>query len=171
MAHLPRFAPGNSRNDRPDRVQYARRSRPPEFTPVKIRERADGWRPEVQCGFLAALYLTGSVTAAVREVGMSAKSAYRLRAREGATSFANAWDHVLRSETGKQDDRPSKRHEADWRKVTVSELIWRVEIGLWRPMIYRGKLRGIARKPDNSALLRLIRRLDRVTSGLKERPA
>lgn len=164
--------PANQPSAIHNRIQYAQRSRPPAFTPVKTRERADGWKPEVQCGFLAALYLTGSVTAAAREVGMSRVTAYALREKHGAESFAAAWDHVLNldncDEQEPRSTRPKRRAVGDWRKLTVSDLIWRVEIGLWRPMIYRGKLCGIAQKPDNSALLRLIRRLNTVTAGLEE---
>ncbi len=39
-----------------------------------------------------ALSATGSVEAAAQIVRMSRKSAYQLRAREGAESFAEAWD-------------------------------------------------------------------------------
>ena len=129
------------------------RARPPAFTPVKLRSRKDGWTPYKQCGFLAALYQTGSVAKAARAVGMSRETAYRLRAREGAESFAAAWDRVLRKPA------PQSRETADWRKVTPSQLKWRSVIGLWRPVIHRGALRDIALKPDNSALLRLTARL------------
>ena len=66
---------------------------PYEFTPVALtRVRHDGWTPERQRGFIAVLAVTGVVTAAARAVGMSGQSAYRLRGRAGAESFAAAWD-------------------------------------------------------------------------------
>jgi hypothetical protein len=58
--------------------------------------------------------------------------------------------------------------EPDWRKVTLEELFRRVETGLWRPVIYRGAMTAIARKPDNSALLHLLARLDRRTASIDE---
>ncbi len=137
-----------------------RRSRPPHFTPVQLRARCDGWTPDVQCAFLAALYLTGSVSAAAHRVGRSRATAYALRKRPGAESFAAAWDHVLAGPAEPGCPPQRRRKVADWRKLTLKDVIWRHRIGLWRPIIYRGKMRGIARKPDNSALLRIISRLD-----------
>ena len=130
-----------------------KRSRPPAFTPAPLRTRRDGWLAEVQCRFLGELYLTGSVARAARAVGRSRASAYALRRRKGAESFASAWDQVLSGEN-------AKAPKTNWRKLTLCDLSWRVEAGLLRPLIYRGKVCGMAKKPDNSALLRLIRRYD-----------
>ena len=79
-----------------------------------------------------------------------------------------AWDTILTgpAEPGQQPVR--QRKVADWRKLTPADLTWRIRIGLWRPVIYRGKMRAIAHKPDNSALLRLLRRLDRRTASAPE---
>ena len=142
------------------------RSRPRSFTPVKHRSRKDGWSAQIQCAFLAHLYITGSVAAAARSVGRSRASAYNLRAHAGAESFAQSWDAIL---AGPSTGSPSKggpmrrrrRKVPDWRKLTHEELFWRAEQGLLRPIIYRGRMRSIARRPDNSALLRLLTRLDR----------
>mgnify|MGYP005811983787 CR=1 FL=1 len=71
------------------------RRRPGWFRPVPLRTRRDGWNVTRQCAFLVQLYLTGSAAAAARHVGMSRASAYRLRARPEARSFAGAWDRVL----------------------------------------------------------------------------
>lgn len=69
---------------------------PLPFTPVTGRARHDGWTPERQRRFIAALCSAGSVSGAVRLVGMSAKSAYALRRRAGENSeFARAWDAAL----------------------------------------------------------------------------
>ena len=57
--------------------------------------RRDGWTPQRQLAFLDILACTGSVTAAARAAGMSRESAYRLRNRASAVSFAAAWDRVL----------------------------------------------------------------------------
>lgn len=83
-------------------------------------------------------------------------SAYRLRERDGPQGFAHAWDHVL-TPPGTGHVRKRKK---DWRKVTNLELNRRVETGLVQPVIYQGRMVGIRRKPDNSALLRLLRRND-----------
>ena len=145
------------------------RSRPPAFTPVKLRARKDGWAPKVQCAFLAALYKTGSVASAAKAVGQSRASAYKLRARRGSESFAKSWDKVLegpsKGDPSIVKPHTSKRQVTDWRKLTHEELVWRVEQGMWQPVMYRGKMRAIARKPDNSALLRLLARLDGGQSG------
>lgn len=74
---------------------FAPRS-PISFTPVALdRARHDGWTPQAQRGFIAALFATGSVGAAARSVGMTRMSAYRLRKRAGAESFAAAWAYAL----------------------------------------------------------------------------
>ncbi|MBD2842805.1 hypothetical protein [Erythrobacter rubeus] len=137
-----------------------RRNLPPFFTPVKLRARRDGWTGQVQCAFLAELYLIGAVSVAAVRVGRSRATAYALRERSDAEGFAAAWDFVLRGPA--RPDEPPVRYcrVADWRKLTLKQLIWMNETGLWRPVIYRGKMRSIARKPDNSALLRLLRRTD-----------
>ena len=109
-----------------------------------------------QCAFLAELYLTGSVTAAAQAVGMSRMSAYRLRRRAGAESFAFAWDHVFAPPGMGKRARP----KTDWRKVTNPTLMQRAEAGLVQPVLYAGRLTAIRRRPDNSALLRVLRRHD-----------
>ena len=110
------------------------------------------WR---QCEFLARLYFTGSVSAAARGVGMARETAYRLRRRDRAESFAAAWDLVLTSPGSGR----AEASRTDWRKVTTGELFRRVETGLFQPVIHRGRMTAIRQKPDNSALLRLMRRL------------
>jgi hypothetical protein len=66
------------------------------FTPVaQRRNRADGWTPETQANFIRALEAMGSVGKAARAVGMGRASAYRLRERPGAASFAAAWDRAI----------------------------------------------------------------------------
>jgi hypothetical protein len=68
----------------------------PDFTPVPLaRSRADGWTPERQHMFIAALSATGTVDSAARSVGMTRMAAYNLRKRAGAESFAHAWDLAI----------------------------------------------------------------------------
>ncbi len=70
-------------------------SAPIDFTPAAIRARRDGWTPERQRAFIAALALRPSVTAAAASVGLSARSAYKLRGKAGAEGFAAAWDRAI----------------------------------------------------------------------------
>lgn len=134
---------------------HRRRRKPGWFRPVLLRARADGWSEARQCEFLSALYVTGSVAAAARAVGMTRASAYRLRDRRGAESFAAMWDRVLTP--------PGCRHVAtpkpDFRKVTLVTLFSWLEIGFVQPVIYRGRMCAVRRKPDDSTLFRLLRRL------------
>ncbi|MCB2066468.1 MAG: hypothetical protein KDE15_07490 [Erythrobacter sp.] len=141
------------------------RRRPPFFQPVPLRARADGWSVARQGHFLAHLYLTGSVAAAARMVGMSRESAYRLRARAGAESFAQAWDHVLTPPGSGRVARPS----IAWRKVTLAALAMRIEMPLVQPLIHRGKVTTIREKWDNSALSRLLRRADALARRVERR--
>jgi len=125
--------------------------RVPPFYPVPTRGRRDGWTIKRQADFLGMLAETGSVLGACEAVGMSRNSAYKLRARPEAESFAAAWDAAL---------------GAPIRKVTVTNLHFLAHHGLVQPMFFRGKYRGPVRKPDNSALLRLQKKLDRQTENL-----
>jgi len=72
-----------------------RQPRVPAFYPVPTRGRRDGWTGQRQAEFLGMLVETRSVIGACEAVGMSRNSAYRLRARPGAESFAAAWDVAL----------------------------------------------------------------------------
>lgn len=127
----------------------ARHPRVPGFVPALPRRRSDGWTPERQARFLAALAVTRSVAAAARKVGMARETAYRLRRKPGAESFAAAWDSALGREPGK-------------RKVTADERRLRAIAGLLKPRIYKGECTGIARIADNSALLGHLAHLDRL---------
>lgn len=133
---------------------HHRRRRPSFFRPVALRTRVDGWTETRQCEFLAQLYVTGSVIAAARATGMTPMSAYRLRARAGAESFAWAWDRIIAPPGSGHVSAPVE----DLRKVTICELVRRVEADWVRPVVYRGRMVGVQRKPENSALFALLRR-------------
>lgn len=126
----------------------ARHARVPAFLPVPLRGRADGWTVERQARFLVALAASGSVAAAARKAGMARETAYRLRRRPGAESFAAAWDHIV-------------GHGAPRRKVTPGEWMRRALDQLVKPIAWRSELTCLIQKPDNSALLRVLRQLDR----------
>ena len=114
------------------------------FTPVPVRARRDGWTPERQAAFVAALRDTRSVVAACRAVGMSWQTAYRLRARPDAAGFAAAWDAALA-----KPDRPRS--------------VGRALGGITTPIFYRGRQVGERRRYDNrlARYLLTIRRPDR----------
>jgi len=80
-------------------------------------------------------------------VGMSRNSAYNLRKKPDAESFAAAWDAAL--------GMPIRR-------VTVSDLEFLAYHGLVKPRFRGGKYIGSRSKPSASALLRLLARYDRV---------
>lgn len=126
-----------------------RHVRVPAFSPVPLRTRSDGWTPQRQADFLGALAETGSVLAAARRVGMSRESAYRLRRREEAVSFAASWDAAL----GRAVDPR--------RKVTADERARRAVDGLLKPHFWQGKHVGNERKTDACAILGHVAMLDR----------
>ena len=67
----------------------------PDFTPVPRKYRFDGWTPERQRGFIAALAETGSVKAAAAKVGKTKEGAYALRRAPGSQTFCAAWEAAL----------------------------------------------------------------------------
>lgn len=83
--------------DSPDIAAHAPGDDAPRaFAPVPLdRNRRDGWTPWAQHAFIRALAAMGAVGPAARAVGLSRASAYKLRARPGATAFAAAWDRAL----------------------------------------------------------------------------
>ena len=73
-----------------------------EYTPVTLqRARHDGWTADRQRSFLTALAETGCISEACRQAGITARSAYRLRAHADGERFAQAWDRALRHATAK----------------------------------------------------------------------
>jgi hypothetical protein len=116
----------------------------PSFTPVPLRYRADGWTPVRQAAFLGVLAETRCVAKAARAVGMGRESAYRLRDRPGAESFAAAWDKVL-SIAGES-------------RMSTHDMLWhRVEYGKVRPVMRDGRCVGMRASPDNDALIILYK--------------
>jgi hypothetical protein len=125
--------------------------RVPPFLPVPLRARADGWTPERQAWFIGFLAETGSVAEAARRVGMARESAWRLRRRAGAASFAHAWDAVASVWRGEQ---------VQHRKITPAELAERAFDGEFHILMRRKRFVRAVRKPSITALLRHMRRLD-----------
>jgi hypothetical protein len=135
----------------PPFVRQQRRSpRVPPFYPVPLRAMRNGWTVARQAHFLGWLAETGSVSAACARVGMSRNSAYKLRKKPYAESFAAAWDAAL---------------GMPMRRVTIDDLVFLAYHGLIRPRFRGGRYIGSRRKPDNTALLRLLAQLDRSAHG------
>ncbi|MFD1612009.1 hypothetical protein ACFSCW_09370 [Sphingomonas tabacisoli] len=115
---------------------------PLAFTSVPTnRARHDGWSAERQRIFIDQLARIGLVSAAARAVGMSAKSAYALRKRPGAESFAAAWDTAV--DIG--------------RFAAEMTAIDRVFSGEVRPVFYKGRKVGERVIHDNRLLLAVLR--------------
>jgi hypothetical protein len=115
------------------------------FTPVPVRARHDGWTKERQQGFILRLALGGCVTLAARAVGKTRKSAYRLRERAGAESFAASWDKAV----GWGKDR------------TLDVGLERALCGQSFPIIRDGRCVGERIRYDNRLAMTVLNALDR----------
>ena len=115
------------------------------FTPVPVRARHDGWTVERQKWFVLRLALGGCVSVAARGVGMTQKSAYRLRDRPGAKSFAAAWERAQ----GWGQDR------------TVDVGLERSLCGERVPIVRNGRVVGEIRRHDNRLAMAVLNALDR----------
>lgn len=115
---------------------------PLPFDPVPGRVRHDGWTPERQERFIAALARIGIVGRAAQTVGMSAKSAYGLRQRAGAGSgFVAAWDRAL-------DDARATAIEIGLERSLTGERV---------PVFYRGRQVGSWIRHDDRLVLATLR--------------
>ena len=105
----------------------------PEFEPVPTVARHDGWSPDRQRRFIAALALLGSVAAACRAVGISSAAAYKLRGRADAAGFGEAWNIAL-----------AMGRDRVWERA-----VDRAVNGYTRPMHARGKVVGYRHSFDS----------------------
>lgn len=119
------------------------------FVPVPVKPRRDGWTPARQRGFILRLALHGSVGAAARGVGRTRESAWRLRRRPGAESFAAAWDEAV----GWGEDR------------TADLAVERSLYGEIRPHYYKGRKVGEHVRYNDSLVLAVMRRYERGPRG------
>ena len=110
-------------------------------------QRRDGWTPGRIRTFLQTLARGGNVTAAARAAGLSPKSAYALRNSAKGTAFARAWRLAL----------------AHVRRRVVP-VVAPLDRSIVRPVMRRGKLWGVRRRPDNPYALRTLRHVDRVAA-------
>lgn len=115
------------------------------FAAVPVRPRRDGWTKACQQGFILRLALAGCVSIAARGVGKTPKSAYRLRERPGAESFAAAWEKAV----GWGQDR------------AVDVAIERALCGVEVPIMRDGRCHGTRHFFDNRLLMSVLKALDR----------
>jgi len=128
----------------------------PDFTPVpSTRNRHDGWTAQRQSAFLVALAKLGLVAAAARAVGMSARSAYRLRARDTLGSFSSAWEQAL----------------ADGRRRALDTGIARAIDGQLVPVYYRGRKIDEYIRFDDRLLIAALRATAALTGSTAARDA
>ena len=116
------------------------------FTPVpRLRRRRDGWSEQRQRLFIATLAICGTVSAAARAVGSTARSAYRLLDAPGADSFAAAWDAAI--------DQGYARMQA--------EALERALKGAFVPIYKRGKLDRVEHRRCDKLAIALLGGKDR----------
>ena len=114
----------------------------PSFAPVpRLKERSNGWRPEVQRAFIEALADTGSVKAAAAAVNMSAEGAYYLRRQKGAESFRKAWEVALSLGVQRIED------------VAMDRALNGVDV----PVYSYGKLVGVRKNYNDRLLMFMLR--------------
>jgi hypothetical protein len=123
------------------------------FTPVPVRPRRDGWSPQCQRAFILRLALCGSPGAAARAVGKTRRSAYRLRAHEGAESFALAWDKA--AQWG-QDSR-------------LDFALERAIAGEVRPYYYRGRKCGENIRYSDGLTIAVLKLLSPLYGGTEKK--
>lgn len=124
----------------------------PAFAPVPLsRSRHDGWTPERQRAFIAALARTGVVAAAARAVGMGVTSAYNLRRRAGAESFSRAWTIV----------------ETEARERAFELVVDQAINGTTRPRFYGGRFTGTSHRYETRLALAALRAADRAADRAK----
>lgn len=126
-----------------NRTPIAKEARPPlpDFTPVPRKFRHDGWTPERQRAFIAALADTGSVSRAAAMVNMAQRNCYTLRRAAGAESFRRAWEAAL-----------------DFGVARLKDIAFERAIeGYQVPVFVGGKLMGFRRKYNDALLMFCLR--------------
>ena len=122
----------------------------PDFDPVSLRHRGDGWTPGRQLEFIRWLADGLRPGRAAERVGMSRKSAYALRSRPGGEGFAAAWDSALAIARRRSAEA---RGPGEWARAIE---------GVPYPIRYRGRIAAWDRRFDDRALLRLLGRACRL---------
>lgn len=134
-----------------NRTPIAKAARPPlpDFTPVPRKYRHDGWTPERQKAFIAALADTGSVSRAAAMVNMAQTNCYTLRRAPGAESFRRAWEAAL-----------------DFGVARLKDIAFERAIdGYLVPVFVAGKLMGFRRKHNDALLMFCLRHYGQDAGG------
>lgn len=121
---------------------------PLRFTPVPLRRTHNGWSSTQQRDFVIALARGASVKQAATGLGRSRQSAYMLRGKPGAQSFAAAWAKAL---AFARDVRTTGT-----RLTGLPELL---DI-LLVPRFHGGRLVGFVQREDDRRLFADLRRLE-----------
>lgn len=121
----------------------------PDFTPVPRQYRHDGWTPERQRAFIAALADTGSVSRAAAMVNMAQASCYTLRRAAGAESFRAAWSAAL-------DFGVQRLKDIAFERAIDGQLV---------PVFVAGKLMGFRRKRNDALLMFCLRHYGQDAAG------
>ena len=121
----------------------------PDFDPVPLRYRRDGWTPERQVAYIRALSECGVVRDACKRVGMSPESAYELARRPDAQSFRVAWEIALDNAVRRIGD----------------EAFSRCINGVAIPHYYQGELIGEHRRYDERLTMFILRYRDPIRYG------
>ena len=127
---------------------------PLAFAPAAVRPRHDGWTAERQRAFIAALAETGCVSEACAEVGITPRSAYRLREHRAGAAFRLAWEQAQSIAT-----------------VRLAAIAWERAIHGTPDRIYKdGVLVAERRRPSDKLLMWLLAHHDPVGYGWASRP-
>ena len=128
---------------------------PVAFPPVTLqRRRREGWSADKQRAFIAALAETGCVSEACAEVGITPRSAYRLRLHPRGAAFRTAWDHA--------------QHLAATRLAAVA---WERAVHGASERLYKdGELVAERRKPSDRLLMWLLAHHNPSTYGWAAKP-
>lgn len=135
-----------------NRVPIKREDRPPlpDFAPVpRLKHRHDGWTPQRQRAFIAALADTGSVTRAAAMVNMAQANCYTLRRAAGAEEFRRAWAAAL-------DFGVQRLKDIAFERAIEGQLV---------PVFMGGKLMGYRRKRNDALLMFCLRHYGQGADG------
>lgn len=128
------------------------------FDPVPLRAQHNGWTPALQLRFIVALARGAGPDEAARALGKTRQSAYRLRKKPGAESFAAAWD---RAQAFARSAAAAGRSPMAGFGGIDTTLV---------PRTYRGRFIGFVQREDLAGAMRLLGRLDRLVDKIGEDP-
>lgn len=128
------------------------------FEPVPGKQRHDGWSYRHQFRFVLALARGAGISEAAQSVGRSRQTAYRLRSRVGAESFAAAWDSAV---AFAESVRATARGRGRSASAVETLLV---------PRHFRGRLIGFVQRDEFRGVIAGLDRLDRLAERI-EAPA